>query len=367
MGRRRGDGAGHDRRPRRRAAISTLTAVLLLVVACTSGAPPTAPPPTSGGGASGTATGGPDGGTEQRGFALPTYSRDGYGSAAAATHLGQIADSGAGWVQLNPTWFQDSPRDAEILAGEETPSDASLVAAVAEAHDVGLRVMLKPHVDLVDGTHRGEIDPADPTAWFASYRSFIGRYADLAARSGVDQFVVGTELEGVSDDRQAWLEVVGAVRARYSGPLLYAANYDEYRGVAFWDALDLIGIDAYFPLADRPTADATALESAWRPIRADLQELAAQADRQILFTEAGYTSQHGSTTAPYSWTISTRPDQAEQAAGYEALLTAFYGQPWWAGVHWWYWAVPLEENPNDPLGYAPRGKAAEDVLSNWWK
>jgi hypothetical protein len=302
----------------------------------------------------------------QRGFAMPTYTRDGYRSRQASISLRQMVAVGAGWVQLTPTWYQDGAAGSRIGPSAVTPTDDGVESVTAEAHRLGLKVFLKPLLDLLpDGrTYRGTIRPADRAAWFVAYRTFIDHYAELAARHRVDQFGVGTELAGTSGDRDGWLRVVASVRERYAGPLVYAANHDEYRTVAFWDAVDLIGIDAYWRLGSRPTTDGRALQRAWAPIVGDLAAFAARRQRRILFTEAGYPSQRGSTTAPWSWTTSSTPDQEEQAAAYGALLTSLHGRSWWAGVFWWVWDVPPAGD--DPLGYTPRGKAAERVLRQWW-
>ena len=308
------------------------------------------------------------GGTgQQRGFALPTYTVDGYRSPAAVRYLDEIAATGATWVQFNPTWYQQDARGAAIAPSADTPSDAALAHIVSAAHRTGLKVLLKPLLDLAgDGGYRGTIRPADPAAWFAFYTAFISHYADLAARWNVAQLAVGTELAGVSGHRDAWLRVIETVRGRYRGSLLYAANFDEYHRVAFWDAVDLIGIDAYWKLSDRPTTAVDGLRRAWEPIVRDLTALASRTGRPVLFTEAGYTSRSGSTTAPWDWTVGTTPDQAEQAAAYQALLAGLNDQPWWAGVFWWCWDVPPAHPTTDPLGYSPRGKAAEAVVRRWW-
>jgi hypothetical protein len=304
----------------------------------------------------------------QRGITLVTYSSAGYGTPQAGSYLRQIRAVGAEWVQLDPTWYQADAGSNEIAAAPQTPADRTVERAVHTAHQAGLKVLLKPVVDVAPGgsVYRGKIKPTDRAAWFASYTAFVSHYAGLATRTKVDEFSVGAELAGVSGDREAWLPVVSAVRARYRGPVLYAANFDEYRHVAFWDQLDLIGIDAYWPLAHEPTTDVTALRAAWRPIRDELREYADRAGRRILFAEAGYTSQHGTTTAPWSWTVSRTQDQAEQAAAYEALLRTFDDQSWWAGVFWWAWDVPLADSSHIPLGYTPHGKTAEKVIRRWW-
>ena len=48
--------------------------------------------------------------------------------------------------------------------------------------------------------------------------------------------------------QKSWVELIEKVRTVYSGKLTYAANYDNYQDVGFWNHLDFIGINAYFPL-----------------------------------------------------------------------------------------------------------------------
>ncbi|SED25800.1 hypothetical protein SAMN05216489_02965 [Streptomyces sp. 3213] len=322
-------------------------AVLLAVSGCTSDG--TAPLPT------------------MRGFALPSWNRTDYDSPAAPRYLRDIRATGARWITLTPTWYQTHVTDSGPHTTEETASDASLRHIVARAHAAGLHVMIKPHIDLPGDVDRAEIRPRDRAAWFAAYRRFITHYADLAADTGAEQFAVGTELAGVSGDTAAWTKVVETVRDHYDGPLTYAANYDEYQRIHFWRSLDLIGIDAYWPLSAEPTRDPGRLRRAWVPIRKKLAAYAERQGRRILFTEAGYVSQRGSTTAPYSWTVSRTAGGAEQAAAYRALLDSFEGHTWWAGVCWWMWDDwPDSGETPVKLAYTPHGKPAEAVLRGKW-
>jgi hypothetical protein len=304
---------------------------------------------------------------QQRGFALPAWNVDDYDSPAAPAYLKAIAATGARWVQINPTWYQDRADDPAMHRTDQTASDASVRSIIARAHGQGLKVLLKPHVDLPGDQDRATIRPRDSQGWFRSYTAMLAHYAELAGQTGVAELAVGTELAGVSGDRAGWLGVVRAVRAVYRGKLVYAANYDEYRHVAFWDALDLIGVDAYWPLSDAPTTDEYALERSWKPIAASLAAFAAREHRRVLFTEAGYVSQRGTTTAPYSWTVSKSPAPGEQAAAYRALLAEFSGSPWWAGVFWWMWDDwPESGETPAALAYTPHGKPAEGVIRRWW-
>jgi len=303
---------------------------------------------------------------QQRGFALPSWQVDGYDGPDVEQSLREIKAIGANWVELTPTWFQQDRHANQMTPTGGTVSDSGLERAVALAHAQGLKVFLKPHVDLpVPGQDsRNNILPRDRGAWFAAYTDFITHYASMAQRLGVEQFAVGTELSSLSDDRAAWLPVIQSVRNVYSGPLVYAAGRD-WATVSFWDAVDLIGLDAYVQLGSTPTSDVQALQRGWDYVVHEAAVLSQRYNRRILFTEAGYTSQQGTITDPSNWRISRTQSQAEQAAAYQALLATFSNEPWWAGVYWWVWITPPATEA-EPLDFSPKGKTAETVLRQWW-
>jgi hypothetical protein len=139
--------------------------------------------------------------------------------------------------------------------------------------------------------------------------------------------------------------------------------------VGFWDAVDIIGVDAYFPLAENATSDVDELVAAWTPIRDRLAATSHRYGKPVLFTEVGYRSQAGAATEPYAYDRPGPPDEREQAAAYLATLRVFTGQPWWAGAHWWMWAeLPSADLPSGTAAtsYSPRGKLAESVLREYW-
>lgn len=304
----------------------------------------------------------------QRGLVLPTWEKHGYRDTATDEALVGIAAVGANWVQVVPTWYQATPTSSDIDPRTSTVDDADLRHVIELAHTRGLKVLLKPHVDIDNSGDRARINPTDRDAWFSSYRRFITHYSVIATELGVDQFAVGTELAGVSGDRSRWLETIADVRESYFGQLVYAANHSEYATVAFWDAVDLIGVDAYWSLSKQPTTDVALLRHALESRRGELAALSERVGRRILFTEAGFASQRGSTTAPWSASVSGLPAQDEQAAAYEAMLATFTGQPWWAGVFFWTWSVSQlhDLDPPEAVDHSVRGKAAQSVLHDWW-
>jgi len=228
--------------------------------------------------------------------------------------------------------------------------------------------MLKPHIDLSnDYSHwRGEIDfGSDETSWktwFESYTNFITHYAALAQKTDVDFFVVGTELSGASYRADEWRAVTKAVRSLYHGPLAYAANWRAKDSILWWDAVDAIGIDAYYPLTQSSHPTVTQLKAAWVPIAAHLGSLSKKWNRSIIFTEIGYRSIRGANKEPYDWQVSKPVDLQQQVNCYQAVFEALAGKDWWHGVFWWNWDTnPLQGGPTD-TDYTAANKPAEDIL-----
>jgi hypothetical protein len=299
------------------------------------------------------------------GFNLTAYTTDGYAGAEVEQELARLKDLGSNTVVFVPTWYMKRADSNRIEADfSKTPDDAGLSQAISSARQDGLKVMVKPHVDVLDGTFRGEIQPSDKTAWFESYDRFIGHYADLTSGGGAELFSVGTELESLSTETDSWGSVIESVRARFGGELTYSANWDEVWQVQFWDRLDLIGVDAYFPLSQEgevPTPGS--LASAWQPNVDGLADLSGQWGLPVLLTEIGYPSQVGSTSHPWEVRAGDPPDQELQAMAYQAAFDAFEDKPWLRGILWWSWRADAKPEEQADIGYTPEGKKAETVFS----
>lgn len=102
-----------------------------------------------------------------------------------------------------------------------------------------------------------------------------------------------------------WRGLIGEVRSRYAGRLTYAANFDSYAHVGFWPQLDVMGINAYFPLRDPvEPSDVDTLAAAWNQVFVDIETDQAQMGvpgMAVVFTELGYTQRAGTTTAPWAY------------------------------------------------------------------
>jgi hypothetical protein len=242
-----------------------------------------------------------------------------------------------------------------------------------------LKVMLKPHVDLLDesnGFWRGDIGDGFTTeaqwsAWFAAYRSFIEHYAQLAQDNGADQFCVGTELLGTTRRRPSdWRAIIAGVRAIFTGPITYAALKEgEEVSITWWDAVDYIGVDGYYQLTSdiNHHPSEAELEQLWDSHVATMANLSASnGNKPILLTEIGFRSQHGCSNHPWDSVIVSPVDPEEQGYAYQATFEKLYNQPWLAGMFWWYWSPDrFTSGPCDD-SYSPLQKPAENILRAWY-
>ncbi|MBL7825336.1 MAG: hypothetical protein JNJ57_01815, partial [Saprospiraceae bacterium] len=161
------------------------------------------------------------------------------------------------------------------------------------------------------------------------------------------------------------------VKTAYHGKLTYSANWDDWDKVPFWNELDYIGLGGYFPLVDAALPDIALLQTAWLPIKERLKTFSEKQGKQILFTEWGYLSVDG--CGWRNWELekgikSRSINQVAQAHCYEAMLTTFQPEPWWAGSFLWKWFPNMRGHEGYPeRDYTPQGKLSEQVLQRWYK
>ncbi len=182
----------------------------------------------------------------QKGMTYVAWTGNGYSNARSAASMEQLASTGTQWVSLITSRYQDHHNTTEIYPLEDkTPTDESLIFVIRKLHELNLKVMLKPHIDIVEGNGkwRGEIsfdNTQDWQTWFNNYSAYILHYADIARQENVESFCVGTELtQSALTQPQLWRDLINKIREVYKGELTYAANWDtEFEKITFWDALD---------------------------------------------------------------------------------------------------------------------------------
>ena len=290
-----------------------------------------------------------------------------------------LAAHGVTWISQTPFGWQaraDAPELRMNTAGHGWwgERDSGLVETTRLARARGIRTLLKPHVwlrDHRDGKWTGSIamtSEDDWAAWFAQYEAFIVHYATLAESMGVEVLCIGTELEGTTAREADWRRVIAAARRVYPGRLTYGANWSgEFERIAFWDALDYIGVQAYFPLSDKPDATVDDLATAWAPYVARIEAVQRRFARPVLLTEIGYKASARATHEPWTWTTDDAYDPDAQARAYEAAYRALWDRPWCAGFYWWKWfpAGHHEAHGRDRF-FTPQDKPAADVMTKWY-
>lgn len=293
-------------------------------------------------------------------ISTPTYGVE-WGSDAMAETLGELRSEGANWVSYHP--YARVGRDGRVRSGldPEKPPDW-IVRPIREAHARGLKVMVKPHLAYWGRFEwRGAIafeDPVVRAKFFAEYTTWIRAVAQVTREA--DAFVVGTELDGIRDADDEWRAVIREVRAVHPGHLTYAANWDTYERVGFWDALDCIGIQAYFPLVehDRPPTD-DELRAGWRARLAPIHALAAKQGKPVVFTELGYDASPRAAKEPWA---SGSGDPALQERLLRVALETVEADPVVTGAFLWKW-FPGEAQVGD---FRMSSAGVRQVLRSTW-
>lgn len=298
----------------------------------------------------------------------------GYGSEPCLRSLREARRMGANWVSLTPfgrVWDLKPTGVSSTFELDFRESRIAVRKAVAQAHGEGLRVLLVPHLWVETGGWRAEIDPGDGdewAAWAESYREFLLGWAEVAAESGADMLSVGVELRSwlTTERAPSFSSILRDVRASYAGPLTYAANWDDVDRTVILGQIDVIGINAFFPLASKDGASLSELMQGGREVESRLGSLARSWNKPVIFTEFGYTTRPSPAVRPWEWPDSMKSvvvDEAAQAEAYYALLAAFVEAPHFAGFFAWrLYADPDDMSQEAEWGFSPRGKLAELVL-----
>jgi len=318
-----------------------------------------------------------------QGYNFTGYGTDVFGTGTSAKELNLLASSGVNSVAIVPNYYMDSITSNSVFADGITPTDADVIAGIRAAQAAGLDVLLKPHVDPLDGIWRAYLDPTDPAAWFASYKAMLVNYATIAQQTGLKTMSIGTELASMTgaNYRAQWLDIIDAVRNVFDGELTYSAEWGEAKTLSFWDKLDVIGIDGYFPLsASDKVPTAAELKLSWmQPSAVDyvgeilgglspveyLHDLSEQYGKKVMFTEIGFRPIEGAATSPGDWEMNGKFSEQAQTNLYKALFDVFgsQGGDWFSGFYIWDRRAENEEVQKD---YHTEGRAAQKIIDRWY-
>ncbi|MBX2811899.1 MAG: hypothetical protein KTR25_08815 [Myxococcales bacterium] len=269
----------------------------------------------------------------------PGYGRV-WGSKAFSQSLADLSTLGVNWVAIHP---YASIRTHGLVGFTAAHQTGYLARAVQRAKHAGLYLFWKPHLAYWGSFDwRGSIaftNDASRKRFAKTYRAFILDQARFAQEHKIPLFAVGVELERLTHYEEYWRQLIRDVRHIYSGKLTYAANWDGIRRVKFWDALDYIGVQGYFPLVDKqPPLTLADLRKGWQKPLANLRDLSQQTTRPIIFTEIGYPSAPHAARQPWktrSFGQNSAPKLRQKLV--EVALQLLGRQDMIAGMFWWKW------------------------------
>ena len=293
-----------------------------------------------------------------------------------------LEDLGITSVALMPFEYQASADEPYIKHIEDLngfrEKDSTFIELSKLCKSQQLTVMLKPHLYIESGW-RDEIkydSKEDWDLWFADYSKLLLQYAKVAEAGGADILCIGTELlDSVKQQPDKWRELISEIRKIYSGKLTYAANWDkEYKAVPFWDALDYIGIQSYFPMKVEGDVNVENLKKGVKPYLDTLSQVSRRFNKKVLLTEMGYRSivnnYERPWTWPMKWDIFTRVYSEEsQVMAYKAIMSSVFGQEWFGGAFIWEYDFNEDDGPQavQRYNFSPRHKKTEEVIKHYYK
>ena len=236
-----------------------------------------------------------------------------------------------------------------------------------------IKVMLKPQLWIWRGEYTGYLKMDTEEKWKMleeSYSKFILEYATLAQETNTDIFSIGTELEQFVVNRpDYWKTLIKKIKAVYKGKLTYASNWDEYKRVPFWDQMDYVGVDGYFPLSEMETPTIESVIDGWRWWKGELSAFSKLHDRKILFTEWGYRSVDFTAKEPWTTDRSlTTVNLEAQANTTKATFEALWKENWFAGGFIWKWFIDHSRSGgSDNNRFTPQNKPAERVIKEYYE
>ena len=261
----------------------------------------------------------------------------------------------------NPRWYSESAHGARTLA--------------KQAKALGMAIILKPQIWLRGGAWTADIGfdtERDWVLWQDRYHSYLTHTALLAEEIGAEVLVIGTELSNPVRKRPDWWRsLIRDIRSIYTGKLTYGANwYEDYLVVPFWDALDMIGVQAYFPVSKAEDPDLETIKESWQKVAEDLRALSYRESMPILFTELGYRSVSYAAAEPWRWPSRDETAPADvrlQADLFRGFFESIWDRPWFSGAIIWK-VYPASNLPseNHALDFTPQGKPAEEVIRRWF-
>ncbi|WP_066890335.1 glycoside hydrolase family 113 [Clostridium nigeriense] len=264
--------------------------------------------------------------------------------------------------------YQEHCYSTEIhWQGSHMPKEKELVELIRYAQEKGLKVILKPMINVSDGYWRAYIRffdedvPCEPKwkDWFNNYNEYLTNYAKLSEIYNVDMLIIGCELVGTDHREGEWRYLIKELRKLYKGKLTYNCDKYQEHNINWWDDLDYISSSGYYPVGS---------------IRSELKRIEAVVKRfnkPFFFSEAGCPAVKDASKAPNDWTIILNgiPSEDEQCSFYEELFNESIDSGFVKGFCFWDWPMksPKKNEEVFKKDYCVKFKKSEKIIAKNFK
>ena len=289
-----------------------------------------------------------------------------------AKHVQPVVNVNANYAAIMPFGFVRNLQYPEIVFDTDRQRVGETKVGIKQYAEQlkkqQIKIMVKPQIWVWRGEFTGNIKMETEADWKTlenTYSKFILNYAEAAAEIHADIFCICTELEKFVENRpDFWFELIEKIKAIYKGELTYAANWNEYEKTPFWNEMDYIGIDAYFPVSNSKTPTVEDCLEGWMKHKKVIKSYSDTYEKPILFTEYGYRSVDFSGKAPWKSNRDLGEVNFEaQNNTTQALFETFWQEDWFAGGFIWKWFHNYENiNSEKNNMFTPQKKPVEAII-----
>jgi len=297
---------------------------------------------------------------------------NGYLSNLASEAIYKQAELGANAMAIVPYSYMNAPNKPNALSIPNRPgqeNDQGVIHSAYVAKQQGMTTMLKPQI-WFRGSWPGDVDMKSDEDWdlfFKYYNDWIIHYALLAEIHEIDMLSIGVEfVKATLSHEEEWRQIIRNVRNVYQGQLTYSANWgDEFEKVGFWDELDFIGLNCYYPLSKQDSPSKRELRKNFEGIKNKIKKVYRVHQKPIVFTEIGFRS----IDAPWKNPHAEGDDSfnaAHQDLCYQVIFEGIQDQEWCGGILWWKFPSYLDYQGAENSSFTPNMKQAEGTIRDWF-
>jgi hypothetical protein len=286
-----------------------------------------------------------------------------------------IQEIHANWVTLMPFGFMRTEADTNLVYNSNrqwiNERKEGLEKSIRMFCAKKIKVMIKPQIWIPNG-FTGFIKMKTENDWKIlekKYQDYILFYAKIAEANNCELFCIGTELNSfVSARPEFWNTLIIETKKIYKGKITYAENWDKLEAVSFWNKLDFIGVDAYFPVSEKQTPTLKECKKGWEKWFSVIKNLSEKNNKKILFTEFGYQSRDFSAKEPWDHSTSHSVNLIAQENALKALFEVFWKEKWFAGGFLWKWYDNHQKSGGlKNSDYTIQNKPSEKIIKNTFK